>query len=317
MWVYIVYCILAVAASAVLLAGALVGHLRDEAHRLSESRYARRYMEMITARMLDGESVPMVRFPMCGCRGAREVLARLLAEAAVSTSPSDPAAVRRMVAANGVEGWLLRRVRLSHGCNRSRYMAMLSSLPVSRTTAECVRRYSDDGGCRMRFRTMLVAIAAEPSAAFKLIGDYPAKLTRLEMAELTSMLCRGMVPLAYAPMLASQNRNLQMLGLNIVRIFGAAEAECRLLEIVSESESEVCDEAIDVMAVLHLPLQYRSVVHRIRSMSACARRSLFRRLASEGYSVDALVRLAASGERRYAESLAASYKRTLVCHCPI
>ena len=33
MWVYIVYCILAVAASAVLLAGALVGYLRDEAHR--------------------------------------------------------------------------------------------------------------------------------------------------------------------------------------------------------------------------------------------------------------------------------------------
>ena len=322
MRIYVIYCFLCAAATLALLAGALWTKLSERAVRRRERRYARRYMQMITHRMLNGEAFPMCRFPMCDNRGAREVLARLLAAASSSTSFEEPGAVRRIVAANGIEGWLLRRVRLSHGYRRAHYLAMLAALPVSHTTAEIVRRYSSEKLRCTRFRTMLVGIAAEPSAAVRLIGEFPFRLTHLEMAELTSMLRRGMLPLAYAPLLASDNINLRMLGLDIVRIFGIAEAEPLLLDILAGDDPSpeadgFRDEALYVLVSLHLPVSGRRVAERIRSMPAENRHALFRRLAAEGYSVDALMRLAADDELAYIESLAASYKRTLVCHSRI
>lgn len=320
MWLYVSYCILCSAVTFVLLVSALRMKIARRTAERRERRYARRYMQMITGSMLNGESVPMARFPMCERSGAKAVLAQLLAAASASTCAGEPAgAVRRMVAANGIEGWLLRRVRHSHGYTRARYLAMLSALPVSHTTAEYLRRYSSDKERLIRFRTMLVEIAAEPSSAVRALSAYPYPMTHLEMAELTSMLRRGLLPLAYAPLLSSSNRNLRMLGLNIVRIFGITEAEYLLRNLLADDDAtpesdEIHYETICVLVSLHLPVSHRRTVNRIRTLTPDARRALFRRLVSEGYSVAVLMRLADKEEHPYIESLAASYKRTLVCH---
>lgn len=320
MWLYISYCIVCAAASIVLLCGALLVRLSEKAAVRRERRFARQYMQMITHRLLEREAIPMAGFPMSDSRGAREVLARLLAAASSSTFFEEPGAVRRMVAANGIEGWLLRRVKHSRGYRRTHYLALLSALPVSHATAECIRRCTAGTDRHTLFRTMLVGIAADPQSAVQLLSGYPYDMTPLEMAELTSMLRRGLLPLAYAPLLASPNRNLKMLGLNIVRIFGIAESECRLLELVAAggpSADEVRCEALHIIVSLHLPVSRSPVADCIRVMGAADRRALFRHLASEGYSVETIARLARDDEQPYVESLTASYKRTLVCHSPM
>ena len=320
MRVWAVYCILCWVVAAMLLAASLLHRISLSAAARRERRFAKRYMHIITSGILDGEGIPMARFPMCERRGAREVLARLLAEASSSTFFEEPGAVRRMVAANGVEGWLLRRIRHSRGYVRARYLAMLSSLPVSHSTAACIDRFSSSRDRFTLFRTMLVRIAAEPSSAVRLLSEFPYPLTHFEMAELTSMLRRGLLPLAYAPLLVSENRNLRMLGLNIVRLFGITESEHRLLAILSDEDvrdEEFRDETVYILASLHLSVSRNAVVEHIRSMKPERRRALFRRLASEGYSVAALMRLAEGEEQLYIESLVASYKRTLVCHSRI
>lgn len=319
-WLYAAYCAACGVAVLLLLGGALANRLSESAANRRERRYARRYMQMITLRMLHSDGIPMVRFPMCERRGAKEVLARLLATASSSTCIEEPGAVRRMVAANGIEGWLLRRIRLSHGYRRAHYLAMLSALPVSHTTAAVARRYSSAGDRWTLFRTMLVEIAAEPAAAVRILNDFPYPLTHFEMAELVSMLRRGLVPLAYAPLLSSNNRNLQMLGLGIIRIFGVTEAEYALLQIIADGgrgSEELRDEAVYILVSLHLPVSHSAVAETIRSMEESKRRALLRRLAAEGYSVEALMRLADRSEYMYVESLAASYKRTLSCHFQI
>ena len=279
-----------------------------------ERLYAQRYMRMVTLYMLEGDGVPMSRFPMSGRRGAREVLARTLAAAASSTCFDDMHSLRRMVAANGIEGWLLHRIRLSHGYVRARYMSMLSALPVSRTTASCAGRYASTSNRHIRFRTMMVGIAADPSAAVRFLNEYPYSVTPLELAELSSVLRRGVLPLACEPLLTSEGYNLKMLGLNIVRIFGMVEIQHRILDIISRDDSPAFrDEAVYVLVALHLPVTHEGVAAHVRSMRACERCSLLRRLAREGYSLAALMHLASEEESGYAESLAASYKRSLVC----
>lgn len=278
--------------------------------------FAGRYMRMVTMRMLDADGVPMSRFPMIERRGARDMLARTLSSVAMSTCTGDMGAVRRIVVANGIESWLLRRIRLSHGFQRARYMSILSSLPVSRSTADVVNRYASVRNRHLCFRAMMVRISSEPLSALRELSLYPYRLSPFEMNELTAMLRRGLLPLAFEPLLASESENLRMLGMNIVRIFGISESEYRLLEIVSgDSSEEFRDDAIYTLVSLHLPVTGADIVGRVRSMSTSARRSFYRRLAAEGYSVSALVELAggADEDEEYVESLAASYKRSLVC----
>lgn len=315
--VWSVYCILCAATTVIMLTCALLRKLSETAAERHERRYARRFMQIIAARMLGNEGFPMARFPMCERRGAKEILAGLLATASSTTCIDEPGAVRRIMAANGIEGWLLRRVKHSRGYVRARYLSMLAALPVSRSTADYLRRCCSSGGSHTRFRTMLVAIAADPRSAVRLIAEYPQPLNPMETAELTSMLQRGMLPLAYAPLLESANRNLRMLGLNIVRACNICEAEHRLLGMIADGESvpdECRDEAIETLVALHLPVFHRTVTDRIRSMPQDRRRALFRRLVAEGYSAAALNRIAEGEELSYIESFAASYKRSLVCH---
>lgn len=313
--VWAAYCAICCVATLVLLLGAAVARVSAVVGERRKRRYTQLYMPLIAERMLCAGSSPLVRFPMSGRRGAKAVLAHLLSEASASTCFEEPGALRRMVAANGIEGWLLRRARLSRKCARAGYLAMLSALPVSHATAVCVRRYRSSGGIT-GFRTMLVEIAAEPQSAVRILESYPYVLTPFEMAELTSMLRRGMVPLAYGPLLSSPNRNLRMLGLNIVRIFGIAEAQHRLTGIVADPQwdGEFGDEALGVMVSLHMPVSEGPAASRIRSMPPSLRRALLRRLVREGYSAEAVLRLASRDERPYVESLAASYKRSLICH---
>ena len=314
----VVYCIIGALTAIVLTVWAVVLQMSENAAGRREQRYARRFMQLIAARMLNGGAIPMARFPMCGRRGALAVLAHQLAAASASTCFGESGAIRRMVTANGIEGWLLRRVNRSRGYARARYMSMLASLPVSKATAEWVGRKLSDSDRLTRFRAMLVRIAADPAAAVRILGDYPLTLTHLEMAELTSMLRRGLLPLAYGPLVNSENVNLRMLGLNIIRIFGIAEAEESLCTVAAEcGEERLCDEALFTLVSLRLPVSHRSIAARIRSMDAARRQRLFRRLASEGYSVEVLAQLACDGELEYAESLAASYKRTLLCRLRI
>ena len=310
----VVYCLVCALTAIVLTVWAAVLQISEKAAAKRERRYARRYMHIIAARMLSGGAIPMTRFPMCGRRGTRAILARQLAAASYSTFFGESGAIRRMVAANGIEGWLLRHISRSRGYARARYMALLAALPVSKSTAEWVGRRTSDNHRLTYFRAMLVRIAADPTAAVRIISSYPLALTHLEIAELTSMLRRGLLPLAYGPLLNSANANLRMIGLNIIRIFGIAEAEEMLCDIAARCEDErLCDEALFTLVSLRLPVSDRTLTSRIRSMNAERRRRLFRRLASEGYSVEVLSRIACDEEAEYAESIAASYKRTLIC----
>lgn len=310
--VYALYCTAGAVAAAALLAVAGVHAAERRFRRRCENRYARRYMHIVISRLLDGDA-PMDRFPMSGRRGADRVLARTLAAASSSVCFEDMYAVRRMVAANGTEGWLLRRIKRTHGYVRAHYLAMLSSLPVSQTTARCVSRYARSRNRHIRFRTMMVGIASDPSSAMRLLGEYPDSLTPFEMAELSAMLRRGILPLACDPLLNSPRRNLRMLGLNIVRIFGISESESRLIDIIThETDAGFRSEAVYALVSLHLPVARPEIVPYVRTMSICERNALLRHLAREGYSVSTLETLADEAERPYAEALAASYKRSLV-----
>lgn len=151
-------------------------------------------------------------------------------------------------------------------------------------------------------------------APLRRMAEYDYPFSACEVSEIMAMLRRGLLPIAYEPLVGSPNRNLRMVGLGIVRQFGIEEAERLLLAMVArERVPELGREALYTLCSMRCSLRRREVAGRIASMSRAERKALMRYMAREGYAPAVLRRLFDDRERPYYESLIHSYKRSLVC----
>lgn len=298
----------AAALSGLLVAGAL-RRRRSSRDAVLRTKYLHVLMLSLLA---DDGTVP--RFPLIGCPGARLLLAETLAGVVGTTYGLDADPLRRIVGAYDLDGWLLRRVRRSRGYRRARYLSLLACLPCDERTVAAVVRHARSRNPQVRFQTLLVRLVADPSAALRLMAAHPAPFTPCEVAEILIVLRRGMLPIAYEPLLNSPVRNLRCVGLGIVARFGIEEAEGHLLRIVeSDDDPALGREALYTLCAMRRRLVPGRVSRRIAGMAPAARRALLRFMAAEGYAPAALEELFDRSEQPYFESLVLSYKRTLAC----
>ncbi len=277
---------------------------RDAALR---THYLRVILEALTA----GRGEPS-GFPLLGRPGTRLLLVETLAGIGTVTCGLDPAPLKNTVARYGLDGWLLRRTRRSRGFRRARCLALLSRLPVGPDAAAAAARYLHSRNRCVRFYALAVQLSADPASALCRVEEYDRPFSPLELSEILALLRRGMLPVAYGPLLEASCRNLRRLGLEIVRVFGIEEAGEQLLRLVGQEEDpELGREALHTLCALRRPLRRREVAARIRRLNAAERRSLLRCMALEGYAPGALCPLLESGERPYYEALVQSYKRLL------
>ena len=192
------------------------------------------------------------------------------------------------------------------------YLLLLSRLPVGAAAADCAARYAASRNRYVRFQSLMVRLAADPSTALRLMAEYPEPFSACEVGEIMAVLRRGMLPIAYEPLIGSPSRNLRIVGLNIVRQFGIEEAERLLLRIVSGDEDPgLVREALYTLCALRRPLTRRAVSGRLSAMPPAERKALLRYVVAEGYSPGPLRRLLDERERPYYESLVQTYKRSL------
>ncbi len=279
--------------------------LRRRGH---DSVLRRRYLHIVMAALEEGERL-VPPFPMLGRRGSRLLLAETLAGIVSMTYGLDVALLRRIVGRYGLDEWLLRRVRFAQGYRRARFLALLAALPVSAHVARRAARYERSRNRYVRFFSLLIRLTAEPAAAMRRLADYPCLLSDAEVAEITALLRRGLLPIAYEPLVRSASPNLQRVGLSIVRQFGIAQAEPLLLEMLSGREAV---RALYALCALQRPLARREVVACLGRLTSGERRALMRYMARRSYSPRLLQRLFAAGECAYYNTIVQSHKRCLV-----
>lgn len=308
---FVIYSLLTAAATAVLLLLRGLFELRARRGRSRDAVLRHRYLRIVVmALMAGGGGTP--RFPLLRCAGARLLLAETVASIVSATYGLDAAPLRRIVVRNDLDGWLLRRVRRSRGYRRARYLSLLAALPAGDGLAQSVGSYVRSRNRYVRFYALMVRLTADPSTALRLLAEYPRLFSACEVAGILAVLRRGMLPIAWEPLVLSQNRNLRKVGLNIVRQFGIEEAERHLLRIVAgDPVPELAHEALFTLCSMRRPLVRREVAGRISAMDAARRRALMRCMAQEGYAPRALGALFDDRERPYYDSLVQSYKRSL------
>lgn len=309
-----IYCAAAAVMAFALLAAAGIEAAARRRRAQWGSALRRKYLRLVLLALAGREAEsPAGRFPMIGRAGTRHALAEVLSRLAASTYGLDNRSLRRIVRDNGLESWLLRRIRLGRGYRRAYYLLLLSRLPVDGRTAAAVARFTRSRNPYVSFYALMTRLAFDPTMALRLVGEFGRPFTVYEVSEVMATLRRGVLPVAYEPLLDSSNRNLQIVGLNIVRQFGIEEAERHLLGIVRSGPHELGREAVYTLCALHRPLDRREVAEFVRGMNAADRKALLRSMAREGYSARSVSQLSPEQERAYYRSLVDSYKCRIVC----
>ena len=191
-------------------------------------------------------------------------------------------------------------------------LMLLSRLPAGDGIGAEAARYMRSRNRYVRFYALMTQLAAEPATSLRRMAEYDYPFSACEVGEIMAVLRRGMLPIAYEPLIGSPSRNLRIVGLNIVRQFGIEEAERLLLRIVSGDEDpELVREALYTLCALRRPLTRRAVSGRLSAMPPAERKALLRYVVAEGYSPGPLRRLLDERERPYYESLVQTYKRSL------
>ena len=297
---FMIYSAAAAAVTLWLLGGMAVGRLRRRRRRGRDAVLQRKYLHIVMLALFSGgEEVP--RFPLLRRAGARRLLIETVGRLVAATYGLDPAPLRRIVVQYGLDGWLLRRIRFAQGYRRARYLMLLSRLPAGDGIGAEAARYMRSRNRYVRFYALMTQLAAEPATSLRRMAEYDYPFSACEVSEIMAMLRRGLLPIAYEPLVGSPNRNLRMVGLGIVRQFGR------------ERVPELGREALYTLCSMRCSLRRREVAGRIASMSRAERKALMRYMAREGYAPAVLRRLFDDRERPYYESLIHSYKRSLVC----
>ena len=263
---FMIYSAAAAAVTLWLLGGMAVGRLRRRRRRGRDAVLQRKYLHIVMLALFSGgEEVP--RFPLLRRAGARRLLIETVGRLVAATYGLDPAPLRRIVVQYGLDGWLLRRIRFAQGYRRARYLMLLSRLPAGDGVGVEAARYIRSRNRYVRFYALMTQLAAEPATSLRRMAEYDYPFSACEVSEIMAMLRRGLLPIAYEPLVGSPNRNLRMVGLGIVRQFGIEEAERLLLAMVArERVPELGREALYTLCSMRCSLRRREVAGRIASM---------------------------------------------------
>ena len=281
---------------------------RQQTKRLQHTSLRDTYIKQIVQFLHSEQSALLC----AGSVRSRLALAEAIYVVMSHTYGNDVEQLRTIVEQNKLAGLLLRRTKRSHGAKRAHILMLLSTIPITDEVASKIERYTHSRDKDVRMSALTAILAAKPSAAIQTIASLEFDLSPFDTTRIIALLRRGLLPIAYEPLLASANRNLRILGLAIVRSFGIEIAEKRLHKIITtEEDISVINETIYTLASMGRPLGHTKIRERLAAMPARKRKELCRHLTVEGYSLSAVQSLFTERESVYAESLINSYKRAL------
>ena len=236
------------------------------------------------------------------------LLAEALAYVSERICGTEADTLREIMKYYDLERRLVARAERSRGAKRAYMLALLCRMPLSKSAAEDIKsRYGEDDNRQVQVYAMMCAVAGDGDFVVH-ISAFRPRLTRYEMAEMVTLLCRDMCAVAYTPLVRSQNYNLCMLGITLVRRIDAIEAERELRRLVVEGAGMLRLEAVYVLVSLRGNISGVSLRRWICNSPRSERRSLCRHFVRSGYSIQTLRALFGAEECNEAERMLNTYK---------
>ena len=212
-----------------------------------------------------------------------------------------------------IEYVLIYRIRHSKGAAKARLLSKLSAMSYT-VIAEEAEAYIEEEDRNTCFCAMATLVSARPDRAIHYIAKFDAPITLLEAALLTQLMRRNGAPIAYTPLLISQNRNLQMLGIYLSGHFSIADAEPHLQQLVEEEDKEVAYLALQTLCSIRGNISTSQVRNCLQQMASHQRFSFLLHAVQNCYSLRSCAPLLTTEERTLFAQQINSYKCRIVCN---
>lgn len=285
---------------------------RSRLRQLQRATLSDSYIRQIIKMLFSEECCDL--YPAADTPIRRMALAEAMNTILSHTYGTNTTIIRELTRRYRLDTFLLNRIRWSRGPRRIHILILMSAIPSHTATTHLLQQHLRSRHSYTRTAALIALLAIDPSKAIATIASLRFDLTPLDIARIITLLRRGILPIAYEPLLRSTNRNLRMLGLAIVRNFGIEIADKQLQNIISTAtDADIVHESIYTLSSLGRPLGRAKVRERLSAMTPRRRKQLCRHLTQAGYSLSALRCIFSPHETIYSESIIKSYKRDLVC----
>ena len=221
--------------------------------------------------------------------------------------------IQRIAKQNLLQEHILKQLPGSSTFKKCRLLGQLSSIihdDKSATTA--LAKYLNSRNHDIRIHALMAMLAAKPSELITIISGLKFRLQPSDIHRIIALIRQGSLFVVIEPLFESNNHNLKMLALAIVRNFGVEIADKYLYHIIkSDHRPDIAEEAIYTLTTLKRPLKYKIIKERLALSSERQRKRLCRHLSVEGYSLNSIKAILEPTEYQYAQQLITSYKRQL------
>lgn len=168
--------------------------------------------------------------------------------------------------------------------------------------------------CGGHLQSVVDEVAERPERAIRHIARCEVRLSWYDTALLFQLMRRAGAPIAYTPLLLSENRNLQLLGIYLCAHFSVVDAEEMLQRLVVAEDEEVARAALLTICLLRGDISTPQVAHALSRLAANHRATLLRHIVQACYSPKACSALLTVEEQQRLAEQINSYKCRIVCN---
>ena len=209
---------------------------------------------------------------------------------------------------------LLHRIERAPQRRKAFLLSKLSQLSNTCTIAEYAEGYTDKSIERKtRIYATNALVAARPERAIRYITRLDFALTLHEVALLTHLMRRVGAPIAYTPMLTSENKNLQFIGVYLCQHFSIVDAEPHLQQIVESENLDLSIMALYTICSIRGELSTPQISNTLSKLAPYQRMAFIRHAVYSCYSIRSCAHLLNRRERNYFTQRINSYKCRIVC----
>lgn len=213
-----------------------------------------------------------------------------------------------------IDYYLLRQLRHARGARRIRLMMQLSRLAVVLPMFDESELDGEVEEREYRFYAMMTLVASHPERSIRHIAKFTPLMTMCEVAMITRLMRRVGAPMAYTPMLVSQSRNIQLIGIYLVEQLLIVDAEAHLQRLAESDEEEVAYAALHALCAIRGDISTPQVYRALKAFAPHHRASLLRHAVSSCYSLQSCANVFNCDERNRFMQMSNSYKCSMLCN---
>lgn len=213
-----------------------------------------------------------------------------------------------------VDYHLLRAMHKGGAKERASLLARLSRLSHIGSMVGFAEEGLRDTEREVQLYATATLIASHPERAIGYIAKLKAPLSLYEVAILTQLMRRAGTPIAYTPLLLSDNRNLQYTGIYICAQLAIVDAEEHLQRLISSGDGEISLAALNTLCSLRGDLTTPSARLAISRLTPPLRQAFIRHAVQSCYSLQSCAQLLDSDERRQFSQRVESFKCRIICN---